>query len=88
MVYSDILEVLEKADSDGRHLEDKMQKLEEFQWTGKLESVYCCKIHSTCCNSPACSTMELESHRFVFAFGESWLGRDTAQGLKSIFPGR
>ncbi len=38
MVYSDILEVLEKADSDARHLEDKMQKLEGFQWTGKLES--------------------------------------------------
>ncbi len=51
MVYSDILEVLEKADSDGRHLEDKMQKVEEFQGTGKLESVYCCKAHSTCCNS-------------------------------------
>ncbi len=38
MVYSDVLEVLEKADSDGRHLEDKMQKLKEFQGTGKLES--------------------------------------------------
>ena len=38
IVYSDILEVLEKADSDARHLEDKMQKLEGFQWTGKLES--------------------------------------------------
>jgi len=47
MVYSDILQVLEKADSDGRHLEDKMQKLEGFQWAGKLESVYCCKTHST-----------------------------------------
>jgi len=34
MVYSDILGVLGKADSDGRHLEDKIQKLEELQWTG------------------------------------------------------
>ena len=51
MGYSDIFEFLEMADSDGRHLEEKMQKLEEFQWTGKLESVYCCKTHSTCCNS-------------------------------------
>jgi|GEM_PF-6785127 len=50
MVYSDVLEVLEKADSDGRHLEEKMQKLEEFQWTGKLESVNCCKTHSSWCN--------------------------------------
>ncbi len=41
-----------------------------------------------CESPPTCSTMELESHRFVFVFGGSWLGRDTAQGLKSIFCGR
>jgi len=41
-----------------------------------------------CESPPACSTMELESHRFGFAFGESWLGRDTAPGLKGIFCGR
>ena len=36
IVYSDILELSERGDGDGRHLEAKMQKLEEFQWTGKL----------------------------------------------------
>ncbi len=36
IVYSDILELSERYDSDGRHLENRMQILEEFQWTGKL----------------------------------------------------
>jgi len=29
MVYSDILELSERCNGDGRHLEDKMQKLEK-----------------------------------------------------------
>ncbi len=77
MVYSDILEVLEKADSDGRHLEDKMQKLEEFQWTGKLESVYCCKTHSTCCNSLYSRYprfVQLYCQLQLFARSKKWLG--------------
>jgi len=36
IVYSDSLELSERCNGDGRHLEEKMQKLEEFQWTGKL----------------------------------------------------
>ncbi len=46
MVYSDILEVLEKADSDGRHLEDIMQKLEEFQWIAGIVwlTIFCQKL--------------------------------------------